>query len=126
MGEALLAGQLGAQWASGRDIMVGEPIEARRQDLASLVVDVDVPAEPMGCHGALIAVKPNDVEVACRALASAGVGEVRPIAAGVPRAGLERWLGAGARVVRAMLKTPALVGAGAAAIAPGTWAGDSD
>ena len=44
----------------------------------------------------------------------------------MPLAKLERWLGDGTPVVRAMPNTPALVGAGAAAIAPGTWAGDAD
>ena len=41
-------------------------------------------------------------------------------------AGLEAALGAGAAVVRAMPNTPALVRAGAAAIAPGRHAGDDD
>src|SRR5207302_3233335 len=56
----------------------------------------------------------------------AGVTRVLSIAAGVPLASLERWLGDGTPVVRAMPNTPALVGAGAAAIAPGTWAGEDD
>ena len=126
MGEALLAGLLGAQWAQARDVIVVEPVEARRKDLAATFVDVDVTAEPMACHGAVIAVKPHDVEAACRALAAAGVGQVLSIAAGVPLQNLERWLGDGTPVVRAMPNTAALVGAGAAAIAPGTWAGESD
>src|SRR4051812_23212962 len=125
MGEALLAGLLGAQWAQARDIIVVEPIEARRKELAATYVDVDITAEPLACHGAVIAVKPTDVEGACRALADAGVGQVLSIAAGVPLASLERWLGDGTPVVRAMPNTAALVGSGAAAIAAGTWAGES-
>src|SRR4029077_18213193 len=85
-----------------------------------------VTGEPMQCEGAVIAVKPNDVEGACRAVADAGVQRVLSIAAGVPLAKLERWIGDGTPVVRAMPNTAALVGAGAAAIAPGTWAGDDD
>src|SRR5437899_4023719 len=87
-----------------------------------------VTAEPAEAAdaAAVIAVKPNDVEAACRALADAGCQRVLSIAAGVPLAKLERWLGDGMPVVRAMPNTPALVGAGAAAIAPGTWAGDAD
>ena len=48
------------------------------------------------------------------------------IAAGVPIAALERKLGAGARIVRAMPNTPALVGAGACALALGEHALPAD
>jgi pyrroline-5-carboxylate reductase len=126
MGEALLAGLLGAQWARPEEIVVIEPVEPRRKELAAIYVDVDIAGAPLECEGAVIAVKPNDVEAACRALAEAGCQRVLSIAAGVPLAKLERWLGDGTPVVRAMPNTPALVGAGAAAIAPGTWASDAD
>jgi pyrroline-5-carboxylate reductase len=48
------------------------------------------------------------------------------IAAGVPIAAIERKLGAGIRIVRAMPNTPALVGAGACALAPGAHATTED
>jgi pyrroline-5-carboxylate reductase len=126
MGEALLAGLLGAQWARADELIVVEPMEARRKELAATFVDVDITGAPMSCEGAVVAVKPGDVEGACRSLAEAGVQRVLSIAAGVPLASLERWVGDGTPVVRAMPNTPALVGAGAAAIAAGTWAGDED
>src|SRR2546423_13190307 len=126
MGEALLTGLLGAQWARAEEIIVVEPIEARRKELAATFVDVDITGSPMQSEGAVIAVKPNDVESACRSVAEAGVQRVLSIAAGVPLAKLERWIGDGTPVVRAMPNTAALVGAGAAAIAAGTWAGDDD
>jgi pyrroline-5-carboxylate reductase len=126
MGEALLAGLLGAGWAHGEEMIVVEPIEARRKELASTFVDVDITPEPMPCVGAVIAVKPGDVEGACRGVADAGVQRVLSIAAGVPLASLEQWLGNGVPVVRAMPNTAALVGAGAAAIAAGTWAGEDE
>jgi pyrroline-5-carboxylate reductase len=126
MGEALLTGLLGAQWGRADEIIVVEPIEARRKELASTFVDVDIAGEPLACDGAVVAVKPNDVEAACRAVSEAGVGRVLSIAAGVPLASLERWLGDGTPVVRAMPNTAALVGAGAAAIAAGTWAGEDE
>src|SRR5438309_5031342 len=69
---------------------------------------------------------PGDVEAACRAVADAGVTLVLSIAAGVPTSALERWLPAGLPVVRAMPNTPALVGAGAAAIAAGSAAAARD
>jgi pyrroline-5-carboxylate reductase len=48
------------------------------------------------------------------------------VAAGVPIAAIERRLGAGARIVRAMPNTPALVGLGATAIARGEHATEED
>ena len=48
------------------------------------------------------------------------------IAAGVPIAALERKLGRGARIVRAMPNTPALVGEGATAISGGEHATEAD
>src|SRR5437588_9820154 len=95
MGEALLAGLLGAQWARAEEIIVVEPIEARRKELAATFVDVDITGEPMRCEGAVIAVKPNDVEGACRAVAEAGVQRVLSLAGGVPLAKLGRGVGYG-------------------------------
>ena len=48
------------------------------------------------------------------------------VAAGIPISAIESKLRAGARVVRAMPNTPALVNAGATAIAPGEHAEESD
>jgi pyrroline-5-carboxylate reductase len=48
------------------------------------------------------------------------------VAAGVPIAAMERRLGAGARIIRAMPNTPSLVGAGACALAPGEHASEED
>ncbi|MCB9591830.1 MAG: pyrroline-5-carboxylate reductase [Sandaracinaceae bacterium] len=57
-----------------------------------------------------------------------GVGGalVVSIAAGVPIAAIEARLPPGTRVIRSMPNTPALVDAGATAIAPGTHASDDD
>jgi len=71
-------------------------------------------------------VKPGDVESACRLTADAGIGRVLSIAAGVRLADLERWSAPGTAIVRAMPNTGAMVGAGAAAIAAGTAAGEDD
>ncbi len=59
-------------------------------------------------------------------MAAAGTERVLSIAAGVTIATLEGSLDAGTPVIRAMPNTPATVGAGAAAIAPGTSAGEDD
>lgn len=51
---------------------------------------------------------------------------VLSVAAGVPIAALERRLGGGARIVRSMPNTPALVGAGACALSKGEHATEAD
>jgi pyrroline-5-carboxylate reductase len=66
------------------------------------------------------------VAAACEALGAAGVQRVLSIAAGVTITRLEAALPVGTPVVRAMPNTPALVGAGAAAIAGGAAATDDD
>ena len=124
MGAALLGGLLGAGWEPGR-LTVVEAVEARRRDLTDQFPGVRVVAEPPGGGGAVLAVKPGDVPAAAEALAAAGVERVVSIAAGVRLAALEAPL-PGVPVVRAMPNTPALVGAGVTAIAPGTYAGEDD
>ncbi len=129
MGEALVAGLLAGGWGGPSEIVVVEKAEARRGELAQRFDSVEVEAEPVGADGAVVAVKPDDVESACLGLAEAGVGRVLSIAAGVRLADLEAWLGGGVPVVRAMPNTPALVGEGAAAVAGAgsplrrTWTG---
>jgi pyrroline-5-carboxylate reductase len=76
----------------------------------------------------VLSTKPQVFDRVLPAVASA----VRPdalvvsIAAGVPVTAIESRLPAGTRVVRTMPNTPALVDAGATAIAPGTHASDAD
>jgi pyrroline-5-carboxylate reductase len=126
MGEALVRGLLAAEWVVPGDVMVVEKVDARRKEVADLLPGVQVTDAPVACEGAVLAVKPGDVEAACRAVSAAGVQRVLSIAAGIPLAKLEAWLGDGVPVVRAMPNTPALVGAGAAAVAGGRAAGPDD
>ena len=126
MGEALVTGLLAARWAEPEQLSIVEPVATRRAELGKVHPGLRVDAAGAPADGAVVAVKPDDVEAACRAIAAAGTGRVLSIAAGVPIARLEAWLAAGVPVVRAMPNTPALVGAGAAAIAGGAAATDDD
>jgi len=138
MGEALVAGLIRTGWTTPDAIVVVEQESQRRAELASrhdgLRVAGTVAEASTGAptQGAVIAVKPADVKEVCEALARSGARCVLSIAAGVTIDSLQRWLAPDAEpvpaaaVVRAMPNTPALVGAGAAAISPGRAAGSDD
>lgn len=111
-------GNMGAAIASRLPgAVVVERLPARRAELHSQ--GMSVAAELGEVDGAVIAVKPPDVEAACRAVAAAGAHRVLSVAAGVTLSSLRSWLGPGPAVLRAMPNTPASVGAGASALAPG-------
>jgi pyrroline-5-carboxylate reductase len=129
MGESLLAGLVRAGWDEG-DIAVVETVAARRDELVASHPDLDVIDVPASADGVILAVKPADVDAACAAIGRAGARRLLSIAAGCTIERLEKALAAGGaddiRVVRAMPNTPALVGRGASAIAPGSAADDDD
>ncbi|MDQ1439647.1 MAG: pyrroline-5-carboxylate reductase [Acidimicrobiaceae bacterium] len=124
MGEALVAGLLDAGWGKADDITVVEPLDARRRDLTARTHGLRVSDAPVPAQGVVLAVKPSDVQGACASLR--GADRVLSIAAGVPLVKLEAWLGPDTPVIRAMPNTPALVGAGAAAISSGSSATEDD
>ncbi len=126
MGEALVSGLLAAEWASPGDIAVVEVAAERRRALAERLPGVHVVEAAPTAEAAVIAVKPGDVAAAAQALAEAGVRRVLSIAAGVTIATLEAALGTDIGVVRAMPNTPAVLGAGASAIAAGSIATEDD
>lgn len=126
MGEALVGGLLAAGTVAAADVLVVEPVAARRTQLAELLPGIALAEAPARAAGTVIAVKPPDVAAACRAARAAGPGRVLSIAAGVTIAALERDLADGTPVVRAMPNTPALAGVGAAAITGGSQAGEED
>ena len=126
MAEALLGGLIGDGWASASALHVVEPSAPRRAALTSLHPDISVGAEPHRAVDAVIAVKPDIVAAVLPVLAAAGVNRVLSIAAGVTVSAMEAGLGSDVAVVRCMPNTPALVGKGAAAIAPGTKATPED
>ncbi len=127
MGEALLGGLLAQGWAPVAELRVVEKLPDRADALRTAFPGLTVAAEPSVAEGHLVAVKPQDVSAVCRALAGEGSrSRVLSIAAGVTLRALESALAPDTPVVRAMPNTPALVGSGAAAIAPGRAASDDD
>src|SRR3954471_6662692 len=122
MGEALLGGLL----AAGRELAVAEVSPARREELSAAYPDVETVEAPVAAGGAVLVVKPGDVAEAARAVADAGAGRILSVAAGVTTRAIEEAAGRAIAVVRAMPNTPALIGAGAAAISAGTAADAGD
>ena len=123
MGEALLGGLLAAGRAAD-ELAVAEVSAARRAELAAAHPGVAVVEAPIAAAGAVLAVKPGDVTDAARAAVEAGCERILSVAAGVTTRAIEEAVGSDLPVVRAMPNTPALIGAGAAAITPGSAAGE--
>jgi pyrroline-5-carboxylate reductase len=123
MGEALLGGLLQAGFAPAGSIAVAEAVAGRRDELTGRYPGVSVVAAPVAAANAIVAVKPGDVVSACAGIRSP---RVLSIAAGVTIAALEGALPDDTVVVRAMPNTPAVLGAGASAVAGGTHAGPDD
>ena len=135
MGGALLGGLLRSGWADLEDVVVVEPLAERRAELTEAFPGLLLLAAPEAglladggerISGAVLAVKPDAAEAACRALGATGVRRVLSIVAGVPSARLEAALGGEPVVVRAMPNTPALVGAGVTAMSGGSFATSRD
>ena len=128
MGSALLGGLLDAGWDAD-DLAVAEVDAERRRELEQQFPKVRVVPSPAWAVAdadvVVVAVKPGDVAASLHAAESSLRSEtlVLSIAAGVKIETLEP-LVPGRPVVRAMPNTPALVGLGASAIAPGRHAQD--
>jgi pyrroline-5-carboxylate reductase len=126
MGRALLGGLLRSGWIEPGEIAVVETLEATRHDLSHRFPGVDVSAAPVAADAAVLAVKPADAEPGARALADLGLRRLVSIVAGVTTGHLESWVGGGTAVVRAMPNMPAVLGAGATAVAGGASATEDD
>lgn len=131
MAEALVKGLLAAGTAAEDEIICAEPRAERREDLrkrygVEVTADNVSAAERAGI--VVLSVKPQTMDVLLDEIATAIDHQklVISIAAGVPIATIAGKLGAGVRIVRTMPNTPALVGAGATALARGAHATDQD
>ncbi len=126
MGSALLAGLISNGWAQVSECAIVERDPQTRERLESQFAQLEILDAPRPSEAVVLAVKPQDLEEACHSLPVGGYERVLSIAAGVTTTSLESWLWEGAHVVRAMPNTPALLGVGASAIAPGNYADESD
>lgn len=114
MGAALLGGLL-RHGHDAQSIVVVEPLEPRRKELAE-IYGVRVTAKIEPASATILATKPDIVPKVARQAAEIGTERLLSIAAGVTLATLDEATGGSLPVVRAMPNTPALVGQGAAAI----------
>ena len=113
-----LVGGLVARGTAASGIRVAEPVDAVRDALAAdfgvrTFASADAAATDAGVW--VLAVKPQVMRTVCaelQAIAQAQRPLVVSIAAGITATQLDRWLGGGLSVVRAMPNTPALLGAG--------------
>ncbi len=131
MAEALVKGLIGAGTAEPGEMICAEPRAERREDLQKrygVKATGDNLAAATQADILFLSVKPQIVDALLQEIAPAVDQHklVVSIAAGVPIAAISRKLGAGVRIVRVMPNTPALVGAGAAALARGAHATDAD
>lgn len=126
MGSALLGGLIAGDWAEAGDLAVSEPDSQRRKVLAAAHPGVTVGDRPVRADGAVLAVKPDVAEAALHTLKPVGITRVLSIVAGLSSARIEAALAPGDVVVRAMPNTPALVGAGMAAMSGGSVATSAD
>jgi pyrroline-5-carboxylate reductase len=119
MASALIGGLLAKGFDAG-SISVIERFEAPRENLVR-TYGVRASAAPddatRGADILLLAVKPQDLRTALAPVAAlAGRMLVISIVAGVRLADVSRWLAGHDRIVRSMPNTPALIGAGVAAL----------
>ena len=121
MARSLVGGLIDKGCKPGR-ITVSEPNPEQRALIAKrspVRMSADGAAAAADADVLVFAVKPQVMPSAAKAVAAA-VQHKRPlvisIAAGITSGALDRWLGGGQAIVRAMPNTPALLGAGAAGL----------
>ena len=121
MARSLVGGLVEKGCKPGR-IIVSEPDAEQRATLAKRVpvrMSTDGSAAAHDADVLVFAVKPQVMQSAAKAVAAAVQARqplIISIAAGITTADLDRWLGGGQAIVRAMPNTPALLGAGAAGL----------
>lgn len=128
MAEAIARGLLAAGMQAGQ-LRAADPLEGRRKILAETLgiqTTADNAAVLAGADVAVLAVKPQHLGAAARSLPRSAKPLFLSIIAGASLASLRQQLGEGARVVRSMPNTPALIGAGISALAADPEADPAD
>ena len=131
MATALAQGFLNAKLVKADQIYAADPYEAARKYFAAetgagtVATNLEV---TQAANVLILATKPDQVAAVLAEVSGAFTKNhlLICIAAGVPMAKLESGLPAGARIIRVMPNTPALVGAGASAFAVGKSATAAD
>jgi pyrroline-5-carboxylate reductase len=131
MAEALIRGLIQGSVVAAEAIVASHPRRERLDELHAVYgihTTPDNAAVPGRAQIVVLSVKPQILEKVARELAPALTPDqlVISVAAGVDAATIEGHLFEGARVIRAMPNMPALVRAGATAIARGQHATDDD
>jgi pyrroline-5-carboxylate reductase len=126
IGESLIAGLVSSGWT---DIVATSRREERLAELRERYRVETTTSNADAVRGAsivVLAVKPQDLDVLLAEIGEAvtATQTVISIAAAIPTAAIERRLGDGVPVVRAMPNTPATVHEGMAGIAPGANAAE--
>lgn len=131
MGGALAEGLRDANWCPPERVLIVEQArEVRTQlegRLPGITVVPSLELEHVGpTTGAVLAVKPENAEVAARAIGACGVRRIISVVAGLTTDRIGAVVPEGVAVVRAMPNTPVLVGKGVSAIAGGVTATSDD
>ena len=126
MGAALVGGLIAGDTVALSTLAVVEPSAPRREQLTVMFPGLAVVDRIPSCRSAVVAVKPGTVPEVAVGVARAGARRILSVAAGVTTAAIEEVVGRDVAVVRSMPNTPALVGAGVSAIAPGSGATADD
>ena len=131
MAEALIRGLVRGGHVPAARITASGPRRERLDELAwsyGIAITVDNRELARGSGLVVLSVKPQILDKVLREVGDqlAPGTLVVSIAAGVDTEAIEALVADGVRVVRAMPNTPALVGAGATAIAPGKHASEAD
>ena len=131
MGGALVEGMISGSLVKPEAVVVSDTDEARRREISrscGAAVTADNREAVRGADVVLLAVKPQNMAEVLAGLSGAvsPAALVISIAAGIATAFIEGGLGGKIRVVRVMPNMPALIGEGAAALAPGAHATEAD